>query len=231
MSTTYHRRRGQLEEYFDRTASDTWQKLTSDAPVSKVRQTVRAGRDEMRGTLLSWLPDDMTGMRLLDAGCGTGALAVEVAARGAEVVAVDVAGSLIEIAAARTPEDLAGRISYRTGDMLDEAHGRFDYVVAMDSLIHYAVEDVVLAIGRLAERTQNSILFTHAPRTPLLTVMYNAGKLFPRADRSPAIAPVSRKALSERMVREPILSDWREARSHRVKSGFYQSCAVEVTRA
>lgn len=230
MSTTYNRRRGQLEEYFDRTASDTWKRLTSDAPVSKVRQTVRAGRDEMRARLISWLPEDMSGMRLLDAGCGTGALSVEVAARGAEVVGVDVAGSLIEIAKARTPEELTGQIDFRTGDMLDEAHGQFDYVVAMDSLIHYTVDDIALAIGKLAERTQNSILFTHAPSTPMLMLMYNAGKLFPRSDRSPAIAPVSRRALSARMLDEPILSDWREDRAHRVKSGFYQSSAVEVTR-
>jgi magnesium-protoporphyrin O-methyltransferase len=40
---------------------------------------VRAGRDEMRNLLLSWLPDDLSGKRLLDAGCGTGAFAVEAA--------------------------------------------------------------------------------------------------------------------------------------------------------
>ncbi len=58
--------------------------------MSRIRATVRAGRDAMRAELLSWLPADLTGRRLLDAGCGTGALAVEAARRGAEVVAVDV---------------------------------------------------------------------------------------------------------------------------------------------
>lgn len=53
---SYIERRGELETYFDRTAADTWAKLTSDAPVSGIRATVRAGRDEMRNTLLSWLP-------------------------------------------------------------------------------------------------------------------------------------------------------------------------------
>lgn len=82
---TYTRHRGQLEAYFDRTASKAWEQLTSDAPVSGIRATVRAGRTAMRETLLSWLPADMTGLRLLDAGCGTGALAVEAAQRGASV--------------------------------------------------------------------------------------------------------------------------------------------------
>ena len=72
----YLERRGQIEHYFDRTAAKTWERLTSTDPVGRIRATVRAGRDEMRSTLMSWLPTDMTGMKLLDAGCGTGALAL-----------------------------------------------------------------------------------------------------------------------------------------------------------
>jgi magnesium-protoporphyrin O-methyltransferase len=83
MTDTYLRRRERLETYFDQTAAQTWAKLTSDAPVSKIRATVRAGRDEMRSTLLSWLPENLDGRRVLDAGCGTGAFAVEAARRGA----------------------------------------------------------------------------------------------------------------------------------------------------
>jgi len=81
-TATYQSRRSQIETYFDRTAADAWARLTSDAPVSGIRATVRAGRDEMRQTLLSWLPEDLTGKRLLDAGCGTGAFAIEAARRG-----------------------------------------------------------------------------------------------------------------------------------------------------
>ncbi|MEY3253077.1 MAG: hypothetical protein RL227_2050, partial [Pseudomonadota bacterium] len=73
---TYTRRRGEIEHYFDRTAADTWARLTSTAPVSRVRATVRAGRDRMRDTLLAWLPADLTGQRVLDAGCGTGSFAI-----------------------------------------------------------------------------------------------------------------------------------------------------------
>ena len=103
----------------------------------------------MRDTLLSWLPADMTGLRLLDAGCGTGALAVEAARRGATVVAIDVAGSLVDVARDRAPAGLT--IDWRVGDMLDPALGRFDHVVAMDSLIHYRafdIVDVVCGAGR-----------------------------------------------------------------------------------
>ena len=86
MSDTYQNRRSEIGDYFDRTAADAWKRLSSDAPVSRIRQTVRAGREEMRRTLLSYLPKDLKGVRVLDAGCGTGALAQELAHRGADVV-------------------------------------------------------------------------------------------------------------------------------------------------
>ena len=61
MAANYLERRGEIETYFDRTAAEAWARLTSDAPVGRVRASVRAGRDRMRGTLLSWLPDDLRG--------------------------------------------------------------------------------------------------------------------------------------------------------------------------
>jgi membrane-bound lytic murein transglycosylase B len=68
MDTAYQTRRAELQTYFDETASVTWQKLTSNAPVSGIRATVRAGREAMHNEVLSWLPQDMTGLRILDAG-------------------------------------------------------------------------------------------------------------------------------------------------------------------
>lgn len=226
VSATYVESKGRLEAYFDRTALDAWAQLTSDAPVSKVRATVRAGRDRMRALLLSWLPADLSGRRVLDAGCGTGALAVEAARRGAEVVAVDVSASLIGIAQERAPRDLGrGAIRWAAGDMLNPAFGRFDHVVAMDSLIHYATPDIVRAVEALAERTSGSLVFTVTPRTPPLMLMLAAGKLFPRADRAPAIAPVELRALARRIDAVPGLSI---GRTERVSASFYTSQAMEA---
>ena len=170
-SATYIARRGELETYFDRTAVDAWKRLTSDAPVSRIRATVRAGRDAMRDTLLVWLPADLRGARLLDAGCGTGALAVEAARRGADVVAIDLSPTLVDLARERAPGDLgAGRVDFRVGDMLDPALGAFDHVVAMDWLIHYQGADIAAHAGRpRGARTERSMLFTFAPRTAALT--------------------------------------------------------------
>jgi magnesium-protoporphyrin O-methyltransferase len=229
---TYTRRRGELETYFDRTAADAWARLTSDAPVGRVRATVRAGRDRMRATLLSWLPGDLRGRRILDAGCGTGALAVEAARRGAEVVAIDLSPTLVGLARERLPAILGpGSVDFRSGDMLDPALGRFDHVVAMDSLIHYRAPDIVAALSRLAARTSGSIVFTAAPRTPATMLMLGVGRLFPRGDRSPAIEPVAPAVLQRLMAQDATLGGWRSGRFSHVAGGFYKSQALEWVRS
>lgn len=228
---TYEQRRGQIETYFDRTAADAWAKLTSDAPVGRIRATVRAGRDGMRATLLSWLPQDLLGFRILDAGCGTGALAVAAAQRGASVVAIDLSPTLVELAQQRLPTSLGlGEIDFRSGDMLSPELGEFDYVVGMDSLIHYRAADAVEVLAGLSRRTRRGILFTFAPSNPLLAAMHAVGKLFPRGNRSPAIEPVSPQRLQGLIERDPTLKSWDTGRTLRIKSGFYTSQALELLR-
>ena len=228
-TATYSRRRGQLETYFDCTAVDAWKRLTSDAPVGRIRATVRAGRDRMRGTLLDWLPADLHGRRILDAGCGTGALAVEAARRGAHVVAIDLSPTLVGLARDRAQDDPATRtIDFRVGDMFDPALGEFDHVVAMDSLIHYKATDVVRVLDGFARRSRHSMLFTFAPRSPALMLFWLAGKAFPRSDRSPAIEPIAEDALRRAIARDPGLASWGCGRTLRVASGFYTSQAMEL---
>lgn len=224
------RRRDAIEAYFDRTAVEAWARLTSDAPLGRIRATVRAGRERMRALLLGRLPADLTGLRLLDAGCGTGALAVEAARRGADVVAVDLSPKLIRLAQERTPRDLRGRLAFQVGDMAGRDLGRFDHAVAMDSLIHYDLADGVRMIERLAAHAERSVLLTFAPRTPLLAAMHALGRLFPRGERAPALVPVRESELRHRLAVSPALAGWNVAWSERVASGFYTSQAVELAQ-
>ncbi|KAA9006875.1 magnesium protoporphyrin IX methyltransferase [Histidinibacterium aquaticum] len=210
-----------VEHYFDRTATRTWERLTSDAPVSGIRATVRAGRDRMRAALLAELPADLTGQRVLDAGCGTGALAVELARRGAEVTAVDIAPKLVQIARERAPAGLG--IDFRAGDLADAGLGRFDHVVAMDSLIYYDGPELAELLGRLRPRVSGRIVFTLAPRTPLLMAMWRVGRLFPRSDRSPVMVPQSGSRLAAALREARVPGNLRER--ERVTSGFYISTA------
>ena len=231
-TAAYEQRRGKIEHYFDRTAVKAWEQLTSTAPVGHIRATVRAGRERMRTQLLDWLPLNLHGMRVLDAGCGTGALALEAARRGAEVVAIDLSPQLVDVARRRVAElqgaqPLAGRIDWRSGDMLDPALGSFDHVVAMDSLIHYDEADMVRMLGLWAPRTRQSMLLTFAPRTPALAAMRSVGRLFPAKNRAPWIEPVAEASLRQRIQHQVPL--WTAQRTQRISSGFYTSQALELT--
>ncbi|EHP78735.1 methyltransferase domain-containing protein, partial [Methylorubrum extorquens] len=158
-------------------------------------------------------------------------LAVEAARRGAAVVAIDVSPTLIGLARERLPAIPGpGSVEFRVGDMLDPWLGRFDHVVAMDSLIHYQAPDIVRALAELSLRTDGSLLFTVAPRTALLTLMHAAGKLFPKGDRAPAIVPITESGLRRRIAGERALARFAVARTQRVNSGFYLSNAIELRK-
>jgi len=226
----YESRKAQLTDYFDRTAADAWEALTSDAPVSRIRATVRAGRDRMRECLLARLPQDMTGLALLDAGCGTGALSLAAAQRGARVTAIDVSPRMVDIARQRAGED--GRdIRFLVGDMLDPALGRFDHVVAMDSLIHYPHADIARALAGLAVRAERSVLATVAPRTRMLAAMHTIGRIFPRGNRAPALEPVDTEILMRRLGPDALPAGFTPRLLERVESGFYISQPLELARA
>jgi magnesium-protoporphyrin O-methyltransferase len=227
---SYLNRRSKLQDYFDRTANDAWAKLTSDAPVSGIRATVRAGRDQMRSNLIARLPESLTGKRILDAGCGTGALALELAQKGASVVAIDLSPNLIELAKERIAPADRQNIDFRSGDMLDDGLGEFDYVVGMDSMIHYCAADMLVVLEKLAPRVSNKIVFTFAPSTLPLEVMIRVGRLFPRKDRAPFIEPISQVKLSKLIDQSPWFVDWKIPHTQLVSSGFYKSQLMELEK-
>jgi magnesium-protoporphyrin O-methyltransferase len=184
----------------------------------------------MRSNLIARLPESLAGKRILDAGCGTGALALELAKKGASVVAIDLSPNLIELAKERISPADRQNIDFRSGDMLDDGLGEFDYVVGMDSMIHYCATDMLVVLEKLAPRVSNKIVFTFAPSTLPLEVMIRVGRLFPRKDRAPFIEPISQVKLSKLINQSPWFVDWKIPHTQLVSSGFYKSQLMEIEK-
>jgi magnesium-protoporphyrin O-methyltransferase len=60
--------------------------------------------------------------------------------------------------------------------------------------------------------------------------MHATGRLFPRANRAPAIEPVDVRGLEADMTAAPSLAAWSLGRSERISAGFYTSHAMEIVR-
>ncbi len=223
MQNTYLAKRARLENYFNEVSSDAWDKLTSNEPVSFVRQLVREGRQKMLLAILDKLPQDLKGARILDAGCGTGVLSRMLDERGAEVVGVDISDKLVEVAKNRSRSH--GNIEYFSGDMNEQSFGNFDYIIAMDSLIHYHAEDVMSSIADFSNRANKSVFFTVIPSTLALRTKLRLGKYFPKSERSPEVVPIDGGRLHQLKTYGVKAS---LSKVKRIKSFFYVSEAWEL---
>ena len=229
----YQDKRHQIAQYFDKTAVKAWERLTSnDESLSFIRESVREGRESMQRHILERIGENLSGKSILDAGCGTGNLAMDLVARNASVVAVDISPSLIKIARERFSRNKeckhSGEVKFVWGDMLDPSFGDFDHIVLMDSTIHYKSSNAISLVNELCKRASESIIFTFVPLTPLLAVKFALGKFFPKGERAPAIEPSSEDAICNLISQN--LHGWELSGMKRVSTSFYASQAVELRR-
>jgi 2-polyprenyl-3-methyl-5-hydroxy-6-metoxy-1,4-benzoquinol methylase len=100
------------------------------------------------------------GARILDLACLEGMYALELACRGADVVAIEGRKTNIEKArfAART---LGLDVDFRVGDVRDlsrEEHGEFDVVLCLGILYHLDAPDLFPFVDRLAEVCRRALV-------------------------------------------------------------------------
>ena len=67
------------------------------ACVVQVQLDIREGHAQTVDKVLSWLPDDLSGVTVCDAGCGTGSLALPLAMRGADVAGFDISQAMARL--------------------------------------------------------------------------------------------------------------------------------------
>jgi SAM-dependent methyltransferase len=139
-----------------------------DDPVflSGYRQLRRDGlglNDALEIPAMDAVLPEVDGLRVVDLGCGEGGLAVRLASRGAEVIAVDASEQMLA-AAARHP-----RVRYVRADLadFDLPAGSADLVVSSLAL-HY-VEDFAGLVGRVARWLTPGGSFAFSIEHPVVT--------------------------------------------------------------
>jgi len=103
---------------------------------------------------------DVAGKRVLDVGCGSGRYAVEFARRGAQVVGLDFAPAMIEMATHRAEQDgLGGQCRFEAGDFLEwcEPH-HFDICLGI-GLFDYTAEPRGF-LGKMRQLTEERGIFS-----------------------------------------------------------------------
>ncbi|MDX1434131.1 MAG: bifunctional 2-polyprenyl-6-hydroxyphenol methylase/3-demethylubiquinol 3-O-methyltransferase UbiG [Gammaproteobacteria bacterium] len=111
---------------------------------------------------------DLSGLRVIDVGCGGGILAESMAARGAVVTGIDVGDAALATARLHLRESgLAVDYVRATAEEMAETHaGAFDVVTCMELLEHVPEPaSVVAACARLA-RAGASVFFSTINRNP-----------------------------------------------------------------
>ena len=145
---------------------DLWDRLADDWQI-QVGDDGDANRRLNSDPVLWALLGDVAGCRVLDAGCGTGYLSRQLAARGAVVTGVDVSTRMIALARAASPA-LDLRVDSCT-TLATIADGAVDAIVA-----NYVVMDVPDLAGTIAA-------FSRALRPGGIAVLVFSHPCFPQA--------------------------------------------------
>ena len=152
---------------FDRLAADWWDENGPMAPLHRINPARLAFiRDTLAAHFGAGRPSPLSGLRLLDLGCGAGLLSEPLARLGARVTGLDAAPAAIRAAKAHAAA-LNLPIDYRQGsaETLAAAAARFDAVCALEIIEHTADPAAFVHLTMQLVRPGGMAIFSTLNRT------------------------------------------------------------------
>ncbi|WP_115121217.1 magnesium protoporphyrin IX methyltransferase [Synechococcus sp. UW105] len=174
----------EVKGYFETTGFDRWNRIYSDSDdVNKVQRNIRIGHQKTVDEVLDWVKtsNELTNVSFCDAGCGVGSLSLPLAAMGAgSIQASDISDAMAKEAERRARD--AGlnmaKLNFSASD-LESIRGSFHTVCCLDVFIHYPQPAAEEMVKHLCSLTEERLIVSFAPYTPLLALLKGIGQLFP----------------------------------------------------
>ena len=222
----------EVKGYFETTGFDRWNRIYSNSDdVNKVQRNIRIGHQKTVDEVLSWIKQSgqLNDVSFCDAGCGVGSLSIPLAEMGAgSINASDISEAMAEEAdrRARDAQLDMSRLRFVASD-LESLSGSFHTVCCLDVFIHYpqkAAEDMV---RHLCSLTEERLIVSFAPYTPLLALLKGIGQLFPGPSKTTRAYTLREKGI----VAAAEASGFKPVRRSLNKAPFYFSRLIEFEKA
>jgi magnesium-protoporphyrin O-methyltransferase len=174
----------EVKGYFETTGFERWNRIYSDTDdVNKVQRNIRIGHQKTVDQVLSWIKEsgELSNVSFCDAGCGVGSLSLPLAEMGAgSIDASDISEAMAQEAERRARDadlDMA-KLNFFASD-LESLSGSFHTVCCLDVFIHYPQPAAEEMVRHLCSLTEQRLIVSFAPYTPLLALLKGIGQLFP----------------------------------------------------
>lgn len=233
METTGGDEAASVRDYFDKVGFERWQKIYGETDeVNKVQLDIRQGHQKTVDKILDWLPENMDGMTVCDAGAGTGSLAIPLAHRGAGVSASDISASMIGEAETRYNQSIAAgakapAVAPKFEALgLEECTGEYDVVSCIDVMIHYPDDRVAAMVGHLASLSKKKLIVSFAPKTLAYSILKRIGELFPGPSKATRAYLHDEGEVEEALEK----AGFRVTRRQMTATSFYFSRILECER-
>ncbi len=222
----------EVVNYFNGTGFDRWNRIYSESDdVNKVQKNIRIGHQKTVDDVLTWIKDngEIKEKNFCDAGCGVGSLSIPLAELGAKSIDLsDISESMVNETRRRAKEiglDL-NKLNFRVSD-LENLNGFYNTVICLDVFIHYQQKDAEEMVGHLCKLSEERLIVSFAPYTPLLALLKRIGQFFPGPSKTTRAYTLREKGIIEAAKK----SGFRVVRSKLNQAPFYFSKLIEFVRS